>query len=75
MPDVSGLAVTRELKQLPNAPRVIILTIHDLPQYRAAAGAVGADGFVSKAGFGSTLLPSILGLFPEQSASGSDVAS
>ncbi len=65
MPDLNGLEVTRQLKRLPHAPRVIILTIHDLPQYRKAAQAAGADGFVSKAGFGAQLRPLIVTLFPE----------
>ena len=65
MPDVDGLAVTRQLKGLQNGPRVIILTIHDQPQYRAAASSAGADGFVSKVAFGRTLLPSIFALFPQ----------
>ncbi len=65
MPDMNGLEVTRQLKRLPNAPCVIMLTMHDLPQYRAAAKAAGADGFVSKAGFGTQLRPTIRALFPQ----------
>lgn len=64
MPDMNGLEVTRQLKRLPNAPRVVMLTVHDLPQYRAAAKEAGADGFVSKAGFGTQLRPTIRALFP-----------
>ncbi len=72
MPDMNGLEVTRQLKRLPNAPRVIILTIYDLPQYRVAAGSAGADGFVSKAGFGTQLSSSIWALFPQAKTDGDD---
>ncbi len=75
MPDVNGLEVTRQLKRMPNAPRVIVLTMHDLPQYRAAARSAGADGFVSKAGFTGTLLLSIFALFPKAGADGGEQAS
>ena len=74
MPDVNGLEVTRQLKRVQNGRRVIILTIHDQPQYRAAARSAGADGFVSKAAFGRTLLPSIFALFPQTSAIGDGAA-
>jgi DNA-binding NarL/FixJ family response regulator len=74
MPDLNGLEVTRRLKHWPNAPRVIILTIYDLPQYRRAAEAAGADGFVSKAGFGTQLRPLISTLFPETDSDGNAAA-
>ncbi len=64
MPGMNGLEVTRQLKSLPSPPRVIILTIYDLPQYRAAAKSAGADAFVSKADFGNQLLPAIWAQFP-----------
>jgi DNA-binding NarL/FixJ family response regulator len=63
MPDMDGLETTRRLKRLSNAPRVIILTLHDQSPYRAAARLAGADGFVSKSEFGTKLLPVIFGLF------------
>jgi DNA-binding NarL/FixJ family response regulator len=63
MPDMNGLEATRRLKRLPNAPRVIILTLHDQSPYRTAARSAGADGFVSKSEFGTQLLPLIFALF------------
>ncbi len=63
MPGLNGLEVTRQLKSLPTPPRVIILTMYDLPQYREAARLAGADAFVSKRRFGTELLPSIRALF------------
>ncbi|HEV3081341.1 MAG TPA: hypothetical protein VGY66_16285, partial [Gemmataceae bacterium] len=46
-----------------NGPRVIILTLHDNPEYRAAAAAVRADGFVTKTELCLQLLPLIHQLF------------
>jgi two-component system invasion response regulator UvrY len=56
MPGLSGLEVTRRLKARPFPPVVVLLTLYDTPEYRAAAVAVGADGFVSKADFCSGVL-------------------
>jgi len=53
MPEMNGL----------DGPRVIILTLHDNPEYRAAAEAVQADGFVAKTELGLQLLPLIQELF------------
>jgi DNA-binding NarL/FixJ family response regulator len=63
MPGMNGLEATRELKSQPDGPRVIILTLHDNPEYRAAAAAVQADGFVTKTELDLQLLPMIHQLF------------
>jgi PAS domain S-box-containing protein len=63
MPEMNGLEATRHIKAQPGGPRVVILTLHDNPEYQAAAQAVGADGFVAKSEFGAQLLPLIHGLF------------
>jgi DNA-binding NarL/FixJ family response regulator len=68
MPEMNGLEVTRQIKARPDAPRVVILTMYDAPKYRAAARAVGTDGFISKADFGTLLLPVIRALFPSRIA-------
>lgn len=57
MPGTNGLAATRLIKVLAdppatvNPPRVVILTMHDTGQYRKAAVAAGADGFIGKSEF------------------------
>jgi DNA-binding NarL/FixJ family response regulator len=66
MPNMNGLEATRHIKARPNAPRVVILTLHDAPEYRAAAEAVGADDFVSKAEFDAQVLPLIHALRDEK---------
>jgi DNA-binding NarL/FixJ family response regulator len=63
MPGMNGLEATRRIKEIPNAPRVLIVTLYDNPTYRTAAKAVGADGFISKADFTEEILPLISALF------------
>ena len=48
LPGQSGLEVTRTIKARHPEIRVIILTSHDLPEYREAANQYGADYFLSK---------------------------
>src|SRR5689334_3634289 len=57
MPGMNGLEATRLLKAQPQAPYVVILTLQDHSEYREAAVAVGADGFIAKSEFGVSLLP------------------
>lgn len=63
MPEMNGLEATRLIKRQPNAPCVVILTLNDSHEYRMAAAAVGADGFVTKSEFAIELLPLIDSLF------------
>jgi DNA-binding NarL/FixJ family response regulator len=63
MPNMSGIEATRIIKNKTNPPRVIILTLHDNPEYRKASEAALADGFVTKSNFGMELLPLIDNLF------------
>lgn len=48
MPDLDGLAATRELMMLPAGPRVLILTTYDLDEYVYAGLKAGASGFLLK---------------------------
>lgn len=63
MPEMNGLEATRRIKARPGAPRVVILTLYDNPEYRAGAIAAGADGFIPKWELGPSLLALIYGLF------------
>jgi two-component system, chemotaxis family, chemotaxis protein CheY len=56
MPGVNGLEATKAIKAQARSPRVIILTLYDAPEYREAATAVGADGFLPKSEFGEQLV-------------------
>ena len=49
LPGANGLEATREIKLTPQSGRVVILTSHDLPEYRRQAFRNGADHFISKA--------------------------
>lgn len=64
MPGLGGLEATRRLKAEPDAPRVIMLSLHEHPMYRTAALDAGANGFVPKSKLGTALLPMIHSLFP-----------
>jgi len=59
MPGVNGLEATRLVKLQPAAPRVILLTLYDNSEYRSAAYAVHADGYVVKSDLSGLLLPLI----------------
>ncbi len=63
MPGMNGLETTLHIKARPSAPRVVLLTLHDQPEYRTAAEGVRADGFIAKTEFGTQLLPLIHKLF------------
>ena len=63
MPKMNGLEATRQIKVQTDSPFVVILTMHDNPEYRAAAEIVGADGFITKSEFGAQLPPLMQTLF------------
>ena len=68
LPRMNGLEATRRIKAGAGAPRVVLVTIHDTPAYRAAGMAAGADGFVAKEEFDLQIAPLIAGLFGDMSA-------
>ena len=72
MPGMNGLETTRQIKARPFAPRVVIMTLYDVAEYRAAARAALADGFIAKSSIRSQLIPMLAGLFPEHAASDGD---
>ena len=59
MPTMNGLAAARRIKARAGGPRLILMSVHDYPAYRAEAAAAGADGFLGKADFGTLLVPLI----------------
>lgn len=48
MPVMDGIEATRRLRELPTAPRVLVLTTFDLDEHVAAAIGGGASGFLLK---------------------------
>jgi DNA-binding NarL/FixJ family response regulator len=49
LPGENGLELTRKIRASNSKAKIIILTSHDLPEYREAARAGGADHFLTKA--------------------------
>ena len=65
LPGMNGLEATRQIKACLGAPRVVLVTIHDTPDYRAAGMAAGADGFIAKEEFDTQISPLIQALFDD----------
>ncbi len=63
LPGMNGLEATRKIKAWPNAPRIVLVTIHDTSDYRVAGKAAGADGFIAKEEFDTQILPLVETLF------------
>lgn len=57
MPELDGLAVTRQLKAWPTPPKVVMMSFHTDPEYRDMALAMGADAFLTKTELHKDLLP------------------
>ena len=70
MPGMDGLEVTRTLVARPDGPAVLIMTVHDLPQYRDAALAAGARQFFAKSDLSRQLRLAIESLSPDFRAGG-----
>jgi len=70
MPGVNGLEVTRRIKAMRDAPRVLILTPDEHFLYHVAARRAGADGFLTKSKIGEQILPLIYRLFARDSPPG-----
>jgi DNA-binding NarL/FixJ family response regulator len=62
MPGMSGVHATRQLKGEMPGLKVIILAVFDLQEYREAAMASGASGYVIKKFLLKELLPAIRGV-------------
>lgn len=59
LPDRSGFDVLNELRQLPTAPLVVVLTWHTEPSYAARGIQAGAHGYVNKSVAPEELLSAI----------------
>jgi DNA-binding NarL/FixJ family response regulator len=56
MPEMSGIEVARRIKQENAKILIVFLTLHDDFDFRTAALATGAEGYVTKARMGGDLL-------------------
>jgi DNA-binding NarL/FixJ family response regulator len=59
LPGASGIELASQLRQAKCTARVVFLTVHNDPDYVRAAFAVGASGYVDKAGLASDLVPAL----------------
>ena len=55
MPGIDGIEATRRMKARPDAPVVVLVTLHDTEVLRAAALDAGADAVLSKKDLGGPL--------------------
>jgi DNA-binding NarL/FixJ family response regulator len=65
MPGIDGLEATRQLSAQSRAPVIIMITVHDLPEYREAARSAGAHDFLVKSELSWRLEPAIRRLLPD----------
>lgn len=68
MPGVSGLEALQRIKAQDGAPRVIVISIYDDPEYVRAALEARADAFITKNDFGKQLMPTIRDMFSDVAA-------
>jgi DNA-binding NarL/FixJ family response regulator len=66
LPDGNGLGLTRSIRAAGIESIIIVLTSHDLPEYRDAALSSGADHFLTK---GSASISDIFGIVGSMLAS------
>jgi DNA-binding NarL/FixJ family response regulator len=59
MPEINGLTLTRMLREAHPNLAVILVTLLDTAQYRAASAEAGAAGFVAKPTISTDLVPLI----------------
>ena len=74
MPGMNGPAATHRIKQQPNAPLVVIVTLHTHPAYRALAKGAGADGFLLKEELVVELPRRLASLFPADASPDEELA-
>ncbi len=72
MPGMNGLEATRRIKGQTKAPKVVMLTLYDNPEYRMVAAENGADGFVTKSEFTVHLRPLIRPWMAEKGPAGAE---
>lgn len=74
MPGLNGSAAMRRIKQQPDAPKVVIVTLHTHSAIRTLADEAGADGFLQKEDFVAGLPRLLASLFPDTAPQGNERA-
>lgn len=62
MPGMNGIEATRIISALPDAPEVVLVTLHDAAEYRIAAMKNGACDLISKKDF-AIAIPDLIARF------------
>ena len=65
LPEMSGIEATRHIKTEVPKTKVVVMTIHEAPDYHTDADAVGASGFLLKKEISSKLVPLFVELLSE----------
>ncbi len=65
MEGLNGIEVARRVRGQPHAPRIVMASLYDEPEYRSAAIAAGAAEFVSKVSLAAELESLLDRLFAE----------
>ena len=68
MPKLNGLQATRQLKEEMPDIRVMMLSLYDFDEYREAATAAGAIGYILKKSMNENLIPAIREVFESKNA-------
>lgn len=59
MPTMSGIEVAQRIKATDSHTKIVFLTLHDDSDFRTAALATGAEGYVTKSRMGADLLRAV----------------
>ena len=65
LPQMNGIEATRRIKAAVPKVKVVMVSMHDTPTYRADAGAAGANGYVPKGEMASKLVPRVAKLLAQ----------
>ena len=67
MPEMNGVELAVEIRQLENAPKIVLMSSHFTPEEAAVLARLFGDGnFVPKSEAGISLIPTINRLLPEE---------
>ncbi len=65
MEEFNGIETTKAIKSSTTPPKVIMVTQHEIADYKIKSLEAGADGFIRKSEFGTTIFPLIEQLLNE----------
>ncbi len=68
LPGMNGIEATRRIKVVWPQTQVVILTIHEAPEYQADAAAAGASAYITKRRMHTKLIPTLTKLLSQSQA-------